>query len=192
MGTHWPYKLAIKGKHEHDQIWNDQLIIKKNDRKCDGWSIVRSKKMQKVLFLQLPKSEDLLDWKPILIAVNNNLWNFVGVSPAQLTVAAGILLRPRSDPPLLYEPSLERGRGQGPRCETLFFHQGQRWHETRAEVSPLCHTVASQDRRGYALRETFLYWETVEAAKSAAAASSRHPAAYFKIKSERTSGWDRD
>lgn len=98
--------------------------------------------MQTVIFLQLPKSEDLLHWKLIftlslpvcdrtikqmnVMADINNLGNFAGVSPAQLAVAAGILLRPRSDPPLLYEASLERGRGQGPRCEALFFHQGQR------------------------------------------------------------------
>lgn len=89
-------------------------------------------------------------------------WNFVGVSPAQLTVGARILLRPRSDPPLLYEPSFERSRGQGPRCETLFFHQVERWHETRAEVSPLCrHTVASRDRPGTALKK----WSVIGSTK---------------------------
>ena len=40
----------------------------------------------------------------------------VCVSPAQPTIAARILLSPRSDPPPLYKSSFERGRGQGPRC----------------------------------------------------------------------------
>lgn len=47
----------------------------------------------------------------------------VSTSPAHPTIAARILLSLRSDPPLLYDSSFERGRGQGPRCETLFFHQ---------------------------------------------------------------------
>ncbi len=85
--------------------------------------------------------------EPNFILTTLNFCDSLCVSPAQLEVAVRIPLRPRSDPPLPHEPSLERSRGQRPRCETLCFHQVQRWHESRDGLLTDCGlTGHRQDR----------------------------------------------